>query len=183
MCVHILYELCTCRCFFYPKIQHNTYTFTNSRLQAHKSYFTSSILKNWHTHIFAPIVVVCLVQNICVHLYQTMWSCGQNVKNVQISMWTCAIRKCSMLYLWREKNLHVYNSYSMWPHIHDHCAQLQIPLLQVLKPFAPMIPSCNTGIFTTVLAEADWYRCLRPTIISVVSWNPVDYFFFFFSFF
>ena len=36
-------------------------------------------LKKWHAHIFAPIVVVYFVQNIFVHLSQTMWTCGQNL--------------------------------------------------------------------------------------------------------
>jgi len=49
--------------FYLPQTQHNSYTFSNSPLQAHKSYSTNHKLRNSYAHIFATVTAVNVVQN------------------------------------------------------------------------------------------------------------------------
>ena len=51
--------------------------------------------------------------------------------------------KCCVVFVERKKSTQLieYVTTHLLTHIHSHCTQQQIPLLQVLKPFAPITPS------------------------------------------
>lgn len=89
--------------FSLPQTQHNSYTFTNSSLQVHKSYSTNHTFRNSYAHIFETIAAVNVVQNAFTHPHQEMCSRGEmlNIRKsvrefIQWELHTCRIfsQKC-----------------------------------------------------------------------------------------